>query len=47
MMPFIYNKVVLPVSTLVPIGAIFLAFLIGYGLMEFIGIFLRPVMRPI
>ena len=47
MMPFIYNKVVLPVSTLVPIGAIFLAFLIGYGLMEFIGIFLRPIMRPI
>ncbi|MCQ2609674.1 MAG: YjiH family protein [Lachnospiraceae bacterium] len=47
MLPFIYNKVVLPVSTLVPIGAVFLAFLIGYGLMEFIGIFLKPVMRPI
>lgn len=47
MLPFIYNKVVLPVTCLVPVGAVFLAFLINYGLMEFIGVFLRPVMRPI
>lgn len=47
MLPFIYNKVVLPVTSLVPVGAVFLAFLIGYGLMEFIGVFMRPVMRPI
>ena len=47
MLPFIYNKVVLPVSCLVPVGAVFLAFLINYGLMEFIGVFMRPVMRPI
>ena len=47
MLPFIYNKVVLPVSCLVPVGAVFLSFLINYGLMEFIGVFMRPVMRPI
>ena len=47
MLPFIYNKVVLPVSCLVPVGAVFLSFLINYGLMEFIGVFLKPVMRPI
>lgn len=47
MLPFIYNKVVLPVTSLVPVGAVFLAFLINYGLMEFIGVFLKPVMRPI
>ena len=47
MMPFIYNKVVLPVTCLVPVGAVFLSFLINYGLMEFIGVFMRPVMRPI
>ena len=47
MMPFIYNKVVLPVTSLVPVGAVFLAFLINYGLMEFIGVFMKPVMRPI
>lgn len=47
MLPFIYNKVVLPVSCLVPVGAVFLSFLINYGLMEFIGVFMKPVMRPI
>lgn len=47
MLPFIYNKVVIPVTSLVPVGAVFLAFLINYGLMEFIGVFLKPVMRPI
>lgn len=47
MLPFIYNKVVLPVTCLVPVGAVFLSFLINYGLMEFIGVFMKPVMRPI
>ena len=47
MMPFIYNKVVLPVTSLVPVGAVFLAFLINYGLMEFIGVFMKLVMRPV
>lgn len=47
MLPFIYNKVVLPVTCLVPVGAVFLAFLINYGLMEFIGVFMKPVMRPV
>ncbi len=47
MLPFLYNKVVLPVTSLVPVGAVFLAFLINYGLMEFIGVFMKPIMRPI
>lgn len=47
MLPFLYNKVVMPVTSLVPVGAVFLAFLISYGLMEFVGVFLKPVMRPI
>lgn len=47
MLPFIYNKVVVPVTSLVPVGAVFLAFLINYGLMEFIGVFMKPVMRPV
>lgn len=45
--PFIYNKIVIPVTTIVPIGSIFLAFLVNYGLMEFVGVFMQPVMRPI
>lgn len=47
MLPFVFNKVVVPVTMLVPVGAVFLAFLINYGLMEFIGVFMKPVMRPI
>lgn len=30
-----------------PIGAVFLALLVGYGLMEFIGVLVQPIMRPI
>ncbi|AOV09151.1 histidine transporter [Sporosarcina ureilytica] len=45
--PFILNALVTPVSILVPVGALFLALLVGYGLLEFIGILMQPVMRPI
>ncbi len=47
MLPMIYNSIMVPVATIVPIGSIFLAFLVGFGLMEFIGVFMEPVMRPI
>lgn len=45
--PFLFNKLVIPVGLLVPIGAIFLALLVGYGLLEYIGILMRPIMRPV
>ena len=45
--PFIYNSIVITVTTVVPIGSVFLAFLVNYGLMEFIGVFMQPVMKPI
>ncbi|MFD6793732.1 MULTISPECIES: YjiH family protein [Prauserella salsuginis group] len=45
--PFLMNSLVIPVGLLVPIGAVFLALLVGYGLLEFIGVLLRPVMRPV
>jgi nucleoside recognition membrane protein YjiH len=45
--PFLFNKLVIPLGLLIPIGAVFLSFLIGYGLMEFTGIFMQPVMRPL
>ncbi|GEN83073.1 histidine transporter [Sporosarcina luteola] len=45
--PFLLNKLVIPVGLLVPIGAIFLALLVGYGLLEFIGVLVQPIMRPI
>lgn len=45
--PFLMEKLIKPVSLLVPIGAVFLALLVSYGLLEFIGIFMQPIMRPI
>nr|WP_234447855.1 YjiH family protein [Viridibacillus soli] len=45
--PFLMEKLIKPVGVLIPIGAIFLALLISYGLLEFIGVFMQPVMRPI
>ncbi|MNW27429.1 Nucleoside recognition [compost metagenome] len=45
--PFLLDKLVIPVGLIVPVGAIFLALLVGYGLMEFLGVFCQPVMRPI
>lgn len=45
--PFLLNALVIPVALLVPIGAVFLALLVGYGLMEFIGVLVRPFMVPV
>lgn len=45
--PFIFNKIVVAVTTIVPIGSIFLAFLINYGLMEYIGALMQPVMSKL
>lgn len=47
MLPFLFDKLVIPVGLIVPVGAIFLALLISYGLLELIGVLVQPVMRPI
>lgn len=47
MMPFLFDKLVLNLGLIVPLGAMGLCFLIGYGLIEFCGVFLEPVMRKI
>ena len=47
MLPFLFGKLVIPVGLIVPLGAVFLAFLVGYGLLEFVGVIVQPVMRPI
>ncbi len=44
---FLFEKLMLPLSILIPVGAIALSFLVGYGLLEFIGVFMQPIMRPI
>lgn len=45
--PFLLDKLIKPVSLLVPIGGMCLALLVSYGLLEFVGIFMQPIMRPI
>ncbi len=45
--PFLYEKLVIPVGIIVPVGAIFLAFLVDYGLLEFVGVLMQPVMKPL
>ncbi|UEX90508.1 YjiH family protein [Staphylococcus ratti] len=45
--PFLFEKLMLPLSVLIPIGAVALSLLVGYGLLEFIGVLMQPVMRPI
>lgn len=46
-LPFLWTKVAVPVAIIVPLGSIFLTFIICYGLLEFIGVLMKPVMRPI
>jgi nucleoside recognition membrane protein YjiH len=45
--PYWLNLLLIPIGLLVPIGAVFLAMLVGYGLLEFIGVLMQPIMRPI
>lgn len=45
--PYLYENLVTSVGVLLPIGAIFLVLIVGYGLLEFIGVFLQSVMRPV
>ena len=45
--PFLFDQLMMPLSVLIPVGAIALSLLVGYGLLEFVGVFMEPVMRPV
>ena len=47
LLPYLFVTLCCSLCFLIPIGAIFLSFLTDYGLMEFVAVFLRPVMRKI
>jgi nucleoside recognition membrane protein YjiH len=47
MLPFLFDRLVLTVGLIVPIGALALGFLVGYGLLEFTGVLVQPIMRPV
>lgn len=45
--PFLFDRLSMPVGLVIPIGSVFLAFLANFGLMEFTGVIMTPVMRPL
>ncbi len=47
MIPFLYNKLVISVGLIVPVGSLFLSFIIGYGLLEYVGVIMQPIMKII
>lgn len=47
MLPFLFEKLALAVGLLIPVGAIALTFLIGFGLLEFAAVFMEKLMRPL
>ena len=44
---FVLNGVLITISISIPLAAMFLPFLLNYGLVEFVGVLVRPVMRPL
>ncbi len=44
---FLFYKLVVPVGLIVPVGAVFLSFLIDYGLLDFAGVLATPFMKPV
>ena len=44
---FVMNNVLIAITISIPLAAIFLPFLLSYGLVEFVGVLVRPIMRPI
>lgn len=47
MLPFVWDRIVVAVTVIVAIGSIFLTFIISFGFLEFIGMIMRPVLRPV
>lgn len=45
--PFLYHKLSTPVGLVIPIGSVFLAFLASFGMMEFTGVLMTHVMKPV
>ena len=43
--PYLFGTLCQSLAFLIPLGAIFLAFLTNYGLMEFVGVLVQPIMR--
>ena len=44
---FVMNGVLITISISIPLAAVFLPFILNYGLVEFVGVLVRPIMRPL
>lgn len=44
---FIMNKILISICISIPMASLFLPFLLDYGLVDFVGVIVRPIMRPI
>lgn len=47
MLPLLFNTIAIPLTIIIPLGSLFLTFITSYGLLGFLGVLLKPVMRPI
>jgi len=47
MLPFLFEKLAMSLTFVIPIGSALIIFLTDYGLMEFTGVLARPFMRPV
>lgn len=47
MIPFLFNSLVVPIALMIPLTGIAYVLMLNFGLVEFIGVFMRPVMRKI
>lgn len=45
--PFLYHDLLVSIGLIVPLSGLFLTFLVGYGLLDFLGVFFHRVMRPV
>lgn len=45
--PFLYHDLLVSIGLIVPLSGLFLTFLVGYGLLDFLGVFFHRIMRPI
>lgn len=47
MLPFLFDKLAIPLSVVIPLGGAFIIFLVGYGMLEFMGVLMEKIMRPV
>ena len=47
LLPFVWEKIVVAVTIIVALGSFFLTFIIAFGFLEFIGMIMKPILRPL